>query len=191
MELSHAGLAGARRKARCSCPRRGSRRKSARAAALCHGQLRLAPGAQATVQGVDGTESGLLESLGRARGCLPVFAVDGNRQRLGFGQILALRIELAHAHVPRARDMALVVVLDAGNIDQQRIVAIDQLGQACWGQGLEAARQATNFAGDDRGEHTDEAEGEERMIADELGQALDEFGHGGIKPDAAHSLRAG
>lgn len=169
----------------------GSRRKSARAAALCHGQLRFAPGTQATIQDVDGAESGLLESLGRARGCLAVLAVHGNRQRLGLGQILALRVELAHAHVPRARDVALIVVLDAGDIDQQGVVAIDQLGETGGRQRLEAARHATDFAGDERREHADEAEGKKRMIADELGQALEDFGHGGIKPDAAHSSRAG
>src|SRR5690606_11974560 len=75
--------------------------------------------------------------------------------------------------------------------DEQGIVAIDQLGQAGRCQRLVAAREATELTGDHRRQHAEEAKRKEGMIADELGQTLQDFGHDGDLPDGAHTLCAG
>ena len=74
--------------------------------------------------------------------------------------------------------MALLEILQARYVDQQRILAIDELGQAARRQRLVAAREALRLADRERDEHADETEREIEMIAEELGQAMQEIRHG-------------
>src|SRR5690606_7560065 len=88
-------------------------------------QVGLQPAADAALEHVHALEAGLLQPLGGVAGGEPGLAHQHHRQRPGRGQFLVLRVELAHLHVLRARDVALVEVGDRAQVHHQRVLTID------------------------------------------------------------------
>ena len=64
------------------------------------------------------------------------------------GELLVLRVELAQRHVACAGNVAFLEVLRARQVDDQRAVAIDQLGQRGRREFAIAAEQPRCFAAD-------------------------------------------
>ena len=95
---------------------------------------------------------------------------------LGLGQILVLRPELAHHHVLGADDMALLEVVDRADIHHQRALAVDQLGELGWRNGLEALGEARQLVHHERERDRDKAHREDRMGADEFWQTFERHG---------------
>src|SRR6185312_6547006 len=129
-------------------PKAGIRNARNSFLALRQRQIGTPPGIQPAGERGDVGEAGLDQPLGSLARLHAVLAHGHNLQVLGLGEVLVLGVELAGRDVFRAGDVALFEIRCRGQVDHQRLAAVDHLHQCARRQLAEAAEVARHLQRD-------------------------------------------